>query len=123
MLACRVLGWRPERLRRVRPRCASRVATAPTQLGPAVEQIVRQRSQAVEVVSDGMYFTERVKLQELMQTTPLPTAYQLRDHVIAGGLLSYGTDIAANWRSAAKYVDKIYHEGKVHLAKGRFGAR
>ena len=83
------------------------VASAPAQLGTAVEQIVRQRSQAVVVVSDGMYYAERAKLQALMQATRLPVAYALRDHAVAGGLLSYGADLAANYRNAAKYVDKI----------------
>ena len=83
------------------------VASAPAQLGAAVEQIVRQQSQAVVVVSDGMYYAERAKLQALMQTTRLPVAYALRDHAVAGGLLSYGADLAANYRNAAKYVDKI----------------
>jgi putative ABC transport system substrate-binding protein len=83
------------------------VASTPAQLGAAVGEIVRQRSQAVVVVSDGMYYAERAKLQELMQTTRLPVAYLLRDHVAAGGLLSYGYDTAANYRNAAKYVDKI----------------
>ena len=69
--------------------------------------MVRQRAQAIVVTSDGMYFTERAKLQELMQTTRLPVAYALRDHVVAGGLLSYGYDVAANYRNAGKYVDKI----------------
>jgi len=83
------------------------VASAPAQLGAAVEQIARQRSQAVVVVSDGMYFAERAKLQELMLPTRLPVAYALRDHVVAGGLLSYGADLPANYRNAANYVDKI----------------
>jgi putative tryptophan/tyrosine transport system substrate-binding protein len=82
-------------------------ANAPTQLGAAVEQIVRQRSEAVIVFADGMFFAERVKLQELMQTTRLPVAYGWREHVVAGGLLSYATDLAAAWRYAAQYVDKI----------------
>ena len=83
------------------------VASTPAQLGAAVEQIVRQRAQAIVVTSDSMYFTERAKLQELMQTTRLPVAYALRDHVVVGGLLSYGYDAAANYRNAAKYVDRI----------------
>jgi len=29
-----------------------------------------------------MYFAERKKLQELVQTTRLPVAYALRDHVV-----------------------------------------
>ena len=88
------------------------VASAPAQLGAAVEQIVRQRSQAVVVLSDGMYYAERAKLQALMQTTRLPVAYGWREHVVAGGLLSYSADLAASFRYAAKYVDKILKGAK-----------
>jgi putative tryptophan/tyrosine transport system substrate-binding protein len=88
------------------------VASTPAQLGAAVEQIVRQRSKAIVVTSDGMYFTERANLQELMQATRLPVAFALRDNVVAGGLLSYGYDVAANYRNAAKYVDKILKGAK-----------
>ena len=88
------------------------VANAPAQLGAAVEEIVRQRSQAVAVASDGMYFAERKKLQELVQTTRLPVGYALRDHVVAGGLLSYGADLPGNYRNAAKYVDRILKGAK-----------
>jgi putative ABC transport system substrate-binding protein len=88
------------------------VASTPVQLGAAVERIVRQRSQAIAVTGDAMYFTERAKVQELMQATRLPVAYALRDHVVAGGLLSYGYDAAANYRNAAKYVDKILKGAK-----------
>jgi putative ABC transport system substrate-binding protein len=88
------------------------VASTPAQLGAAVEEIVRHRSQAVVVVSDGMYFAERARLQALMQTTRLPVAYGLREHVVAGGLLSYTSDLAANFRNAAKYVDKILKGAK-----------
>ena len=83
------------------------VASTPAQLGAAVEQIVRQQSQAVVVVADPVYLNDRAKLQELMQATRLPAAYGLREHVVAGGLLSYAADLAASFRYAAKYVDKI----------------
>ena len=88
------------------------VASTPAQLGAAVGEMVRQRSQAVVVTSDSMYFTERAKLQELLQATRLPVAHAFRDNVVAGGLLSYGYDIPANYRNAAKYVDKILKGAK-----------
>ena len=88
------------------------VASAPAQLGAAVEQIARLRAQAVVVVADGMYFGERAKLQEMLQTTRLPVAYALRDHVMAGGLLSYAADLSAIYRTAAQYVDKILKGAK-----------
>ena len=88
------------------------VANGPAQLGPAVEQLVRQQAQAVVVIPDSMYFAERMKLQELMQAARLPAVHMLRDHVVAGGLLSYGADLPANYRSASKYVDKILKGSK-----------
>ena len=88
------------------------VASTPAQLATAVEDIVRQRSQAVVVVTDAMYLTERVKLQEVMQTTRLPVVSALREHVVAGGLLSYGADLTANYRHAATFVDKILSGAK-----------
>ena len=88
------------------------VASAPTQFGAAVGEIVRQRSQAVVVVPDPGYLSERTKLQELMQTTRLPVAYGWREHVVAGGLLCYAADLAATFRHAAKYVDKILKGAK-----------
>ena len=88
------------------------VASASSQLSAAVEQIVVQRAQAVVVTADPMYFAERAKLQELMQATRLPVAYGVREHVVAGGLLSYASNLAANFRYAVKWVDKILKGAK-----------
>lgn len=88
------------------------VANAPEQIRPAVEQIVQQHAEAVVVIRDGLYLSERARLQELMQATRLPVAYGFREHVASGGLLSYSADLAANFRQAAKYVDKILRGAK-----------
>ncbi|HVI67515.1 MAG TPA: ABC transporter substrate binding protein, partial [Bradyrhizobium sp.] len=37
----------------------------------------------------------------------LPTAFQRRENVEAGGLLSYGPNLMDQWRQAAVYVDRI----------------
>jgi putative ABC transport system substrate-binding protein len=88
------------------------VAGAPAELAGAVEQIVSQRSQAVAVVADSMYFSESVKLQKLMQTTRLPVAYGHAEHVVLGGLFNDTSDFVANFRYAARYVDKILKGAK-----------
>jgi putative ABC transport system substrate-binding protein len=83
------------------------VANAKAELGAAVGEIVRQGSQAVVIVADPLYLNERAGLQTLMQGIRLPVAYAWREHVVAGGLLSYAADLAATARHVATYVDKI----------------
>ena len=87
-------------------------ASTPAQFGAAVEEIVRQRSQAVVVVADPIYYNERERLRDVIQATRLPSAYMLRDHAVVGGLLSYSYDLTASFRYAAKYVDKILRGAK-----------
>ena len=47
------------------------------------------------------------KIAELAQQHRLPTAFQLRNSVAAGGLMSYGADNNDQFRLAAFYVDRI----------------
>jgi putative ABC transport system substrate-binding protein len=47
------------------------------------------------------------RLAELALTHKLPTMFGSREHVEAGGLLSYSPDRADLYRRAASYVDKI----------------
>jgi putative ABC transport system substrate-binding protein len=42
----------------------------------------------------------------------LPSMYDNREHVEAGGLMSYGTDLADSYRRVAYYVDKISNGAK-----------
>jgi putative tryptophan/tyrosine transport system substrate-binding protein len=88
------------------------VGSTPSQLGAATELIVRQRSQAVVVPADSLYLNNRPQLQALMQSTRLPIAYGWREHVVDGGLLSYGPDAVASFRRVATYVDKILKGAK-----------
>jgi putative ABC transport system substrate-binding protein len=88
------------------------LASAPAQLNAAVGEIVRQRSQGVVVAADPLYLNERANLHALMQGTRLPVAYSFREHVVTGGLLSYGIDQRATYRRAAAIVDKILKGAK-----------
>src|SRR5262249_18287618 len=47
------------------------------------------------------------RIAELAQSARLPTAFQRRENVDAGGLLSYGPDLNNQIRQAAFYVDRI----------------
>ena len=53
-----------------------------------------------------------VRVSGASGATRLPAAYGLREHVLAGGLLSYAADLASNYRSAARYVDRILKGAK-----------
>lgn len=88
------------------------VASVREDLSAAVAEIVRQQSQAVVVVPDPIYHNERAKLQELIEARRLPAAYGLREHVVAGGLLSYAVALTENYRHAATYVDRIMKGAK-----------
>ena len=59
-----------------------------------------------------MYYSERVKLQELMQTTRLPVAYGMREAVTEEDCSATPANLAALFRSSAKWVDKILKGAK-----------
>ena len=48
-----------------------------------------------------------MQIAELAVQHLLPTLYDVRDYVVAGGLMSYGVDFRENSRRGAAYVDRI----------------
>jgi putative ABC transport system substrate-binding protein len=54
-----------------------------------------------------MFINERRRLVDLAAKNRLPAVYPSRDSVDAGGLMSYGSDLADLFRRAATYVDRI----------------
>ena len=73
----------------------------------AFSAIVRERAGAVLVLSTPLFMGESKRLAELALAHKLPTMFGPREHVEAGGLMSYGPDRADLYRRAAGYVDKI----------------
>jgi putative ABC transport system substrate-binding protein len=59
-----------------------------------------------------MFFNERRRLVDLAAKHRLPAVYQVREFVDAGGLMSYGPNLADMYRRAATYVDKILKGAK-----------
>jgi putative ABC transport system substrate-binding protein len=80
---------------------------APDDLDAAFHAFANNGVQAVIVQVDGMFFQERERIAALAEGTRLPAVYGFRDHVEAGGLISYGVNLAECYRLAATYVVKI----------------
>ena len=62
---------------------------------------------AVIVARDGLFFRQVRQITELALKTRLPSICEWTDYAEAGGLMSYGVNLAEQYRRAAAYVDKI----------------
>jgi ABC-type uncharacterized transport system substrate-binding protein len=49
------------------------------------------------------------QIAQLAAAKRLPTVYDYREHVLDGGLISYGVDLSWCYRRGAYFVDKILH--------------
>jgi putative tryptophan/tyrosine transport system substrate-binding protein len=64
-------------------------------------------SEAVLVQWLSLTLAHRFQIAELAVRYLLPAICEVREYVVAGGLMSYGLDYRENWRSGATYVDRI----------------
>ena len=85
----------------------------PTDFDRAFSDMTRARAGALTGLGGSMFFNERRRLVNLAAKNRLPAVYPLRDYVDAGGLMSYGPNIADSFRRAATYVDKILKGAKL----------
>jgi putative ABC transport system substrate-binding protein len=75
-------------------------------IAPAFETL-KGRAQALYVAGDPLMITNRVRINTLALGARLPTTYNQREFVEAGGLMSYGPNFPDLFRRAGDYVDKI----------------
>jgi ABC-type uncharacterized transport system substrate-binding protein len=61
----------------------------------------------VVLLADPSIIEHENRIAEVALKTRLPTAFQRRENVEAGGLLSYGPHLTGQFRQAAVYVDRI----------------
>jgi putative tryptophan/tyrosine transport system substrate-binding protein len=80
-------------------------------IGPAFEG-AKGRMDALYVSADPLANSNRVRINTLALAARLPTMQGIREYVDAGGLMSYGPNIADGYRRAADYVDKILRGAK-----------
>jgi putative ABC transport system substrate-binding protein len=88
-------------------------ASTSGEIEAAFESIAKQQIPALIVATDPVFVTHRNILVELAGRHRLPTIYGFRDVAAAGGLLSYGIDLADMYRQQGQYAARVLKGEKV----------
>ncbi len=87
-------------------------AATPAEIEGAFSTMHVDRAGALLVVGGAGFYLNRTLIVGLALRNRLPSVFQNREFVEAGGLLSYAPSTVANYRRAATYVDKILKGAK-----------
>jgi putative tryptophan/tyrosine transport system substrate-binding protein len=83
----------------------------PAGIESAFADAARAKVGAVMILSDSSTIGNRAEVAHAALKQKLPTIFSNRDYLQAGGLMSYGPNLADNFRQAAVFVDKILKGG------------
>ena len=83
-----------------------------SELEAAFDSAVRQQADALLVSSSSIFTDRRVEIVELAARHGLPAAYAWREFVDAGGLISYGPNVAWAYRQIGQYASRILKGAK-----------
>jgi putative ABC transport system substrate-binding protein len=81
-------------------------------IGSAYDALAAAGVEVVVVEQSSMLVVSRKQIAEAAAAKKLPTVYGYREHVEAGGLISYGINLIWCYHRAAYYVDKILKGAK-----------
>jgi len=70
--------------------------------------MTQAKAEAVIVATDALFIQHYRKIAELAAKNRLPSSSTIREYAEAGGLTSFGPNLAEQFRRAATYVDKIF---------------
>ncbi len=84
----------------------------PQELEAAFAAMRRAHADALFILPDTMFASERRRIAGLAEKNRLPAMFHVRPYVDAGGLMAYGPSFADANRRAATYVDKILKGAK-----------
>jgi putative tryptophan/tyrosine transport system substrate-binding protein len=87
-------------------------ARTPGEITQAFAGFAAQKLKAVLVNTDPYYLGRRDHLAELAAHHFLPAIYSLREHVMAGGLISYGANLIEAYRLLGGFAGRILRGGK-----------
>ncbi len=85
---------------------------SPDDFDGTFEAARRQRPDALITVEDPLTFNYRKLIADFTAGHQLPALHGIREFVTAGGLMSYGANLADLFRRAAGNVDKIFKGAK-----------
>ena len=88
------------------------VEAGTTEIERAFSSLRTERIGAVLVLGGAGFYLNRTSIVGLALTNHLPSMFQNREFVEAGGLVSYAPSTVANYRRAAFFVDKILKGAK-----------
>jgi putative tryptophan/tyrosine transport system substrate-binding protein len=87
-------------------------ASNEAEIETAFAEFSRQRITALLVGTDAFFLTRRDQIVALANRLRIATMYDLREYVVAGGLISYAPSIAEVYRQAGIYVAKVLKGAK-----------
>ncbi len=83
-----------------------------SEIDAAFTALVQLDADALVIGADPLFYDRREQLVALAARQSVPTMYEWREFVAAGGLISYGTSLAGAWRQVGIYVGKILNGAK-----------
>ena len=81
----------------------------PNEVEGASQFLAEQKADVVIVLQTSMLISQTRPIAESAVAKRLPTVYGYREHVVDGGLISYGVDLRWCYQRAAAFVVKILH--------------
>jgi putative ABC transport system substrate-binding protein len=73
----------------------------------AFTTLAQNRPTALTLIPDPLFFGARTQISTLANRAGIPAIYTSRDYVEAGGLMSYGTDLAGVYRQVGAYAARV----------------
>ena len=77
------------------------------ELVTAFKTLTTLHANGLVVAGDPFFDSRRQKIVELAATHAVPTSYAWRENVVAGGLMSYGTNLADSYRQAGVLAGRV----------------
>jgi putative tryptophan/tyrosine transport system substrate-binding protein len=87
-------------------------ARAEDEFDAAFATMAEQKAEALLVASDPFFYSQRNQLVALATRHRIPAIYIYREYAAAGGLMSYGANLAENYRQVGVYTGQILKGAK-----------